>query len=71
MQRPAIASRGERLIGGERLAPRFIRHHENEGIQARVVGLDPPQTLVRDLLRGDLTGPKPAPEFLDGHHLSA
>ena len=67
MQRTAVLTGGELAIQRARLRARLVGHHQDERVEARIAGVDALQTLVRDLLGRDFTGPQPAPEFFDGH----
>ena len=49
VQRSAVVAGGELAVGVARLLPRLVGHDQDEGVQPRVVRLDPPQALVGDL----------------------
>ena len=68
MQRPAIVTRGELAVRVGGLPARLVRHHQDEGVQPRVVRVDLAQALIGDLSRTDVTRPPTASEFFNGQH---
>ena len=68
MERPTIVAGSQLLIRLARLPQRLIRHHADERVQLRIVGIDAAQASFRDANRGELPGPESSAELLDGHH---
>jgi hypothetical protein len=71
VQRTAIVAGRQLLVGLPRLPQRLVGQHQDERVQARVVGLDSPQALFGDADRGELPRSQAAAELLDAHHLPA
>src|SRR5262249_35047176 len=68
VERTAVVSGGELAIERPRLSPRLVGHHEDEGVEARLLGLDQTERVLRRLLAGDLARAQAAREILDRAH---
>src|SRR5207244_9206040 len=69
VKRPAIVAGRQLAVGVARLAAGLVGHHEDEGVEPRVVDVDAPKTLFGGLLGGDFARPQLAREGFDGHRL--
>ena len=62
---PAASSRS----AASGLRARLVRHHEDEGVEPAVVGVDPVQTLLDDRPRGQLAGAQLPAERFNGQRV--
>lgn len=63
-----VAPGGELRIGSLRSAAGLVGHHQDEGVQARVVVLDPREARLGGFKRRRLAGSERAAEFFDCGH---
>jgi hypothetical protein len=60
VQRAELRPRHDGVLGLPRPLARLIEVDVDEGVQALIAGLDPPNHVVHDLDRRDLPSPDPA-----------